>query len=273
MKVSAYLRRIGYDGPLDPTLETLRGLHRAHLLAVPFENLDIPLHRPIALFRDRLFQKIVEYGRGGFCHELNGLFAELLKTLGFDVTLLSARVTINQERVSPEFDHLTLLVILPPAEGSKPECWLADVGFGDSFTEPLRLQNGIQDGIEDTQGGYVYRLVEVRAGHWSVKRRKIEESAWTGMYDFTLEPRQLSEFSAMCRFHQTSPDSGFTKGRVCSIATSDGRKTLTDKQFIVTRSGHRIERDVNEAEYQEILKGEFGVELNQDWVSRKAVSR
>jgi N-hydroxyarylamine O-acetyltransferase len=259
MNVSAYLRRIGYEGPLEPSLETLRGLHRAHLLSIPFENLDIPLHRPIVLFRDRLFQKIVERRRGGFCYELNGMFAELLKSLGFEVTLLSARVTISQTRVPPEFDHLTLLVSFPPPDdNAEAERWIADVGFGDSFIDPLRFGSS----AEDTQRGMVYRLQEVSPGYWSAKRRKVDESKWQGMYDFSLISRQLSEFSRMCRYHQTSPESGFTKGRVCSIATANGRKTLTDRKFIETRDGQKRERDVDEREYQALLRTEFGIVLD-----------
>ncbi len=256
MDVGAYLRRIGYDGSLDPTPETLRELHCAHLLAVPFENLDISLKRPIALFRDRLFHKIVTQGRGGFCFELNGLFAELLKTLGFDVTLLSARVTINQTRVPPEFDHLTLMVMFPSEGEGEPERWLTDVGFGDSFVEPLRLESG-----ETVQRGYVYQLKEVRPGEWSAKQRKVGDEKWVGMYDFSLIPRQLGEFSAMCLHDQTSPDSSFTKGRLCSMATSDGRKTLSDEQFIVTRNGERLERQLKPGEWYELLGREFGIKL------------
>ena len=130
--IDAYLQRMGYYGDRSPTLETLRALHRAHLLSVPFENLNIGLGWPILTTEDALFQKIVVGRRGGFCYELNGLFAALLRVLGFDVTLLSARVVNGAGEVGPEFDHLTLLVQLE-------ECWLADVGFGDSFIEPLRL--------------------------------------------------------------------------------------------------------------------------------------
>ncbi len=253
MDVRAYLRRIGYDGSLEPTVETLCGLHRAHLLTVPFENLDIDRKRPIALFRDRLFQKIVVHGRGGFCYELNGLFAELLKSLGFQVTLLSARVTINKSRVPPEFDHLILLVTFHKGAGS-PERWLADVGFGDSFIEPLPLLND----IERVQDGYAYQLTEMAPGQWSAKQRK-SEGAWQGMYDFSLVPRQLAEFSPMCRYHQTSADSGFTKGRVCSIATPDGRRTLSEKQLVVTRNDLRTERELGEGEYYRVLRDEFGI--------------
>src|SRR5512132_3659500 len=88
----AYLDRIGYDGPHTPDAETLRRLARAHLLAIPFENLDIvPLGRPIRLEPDALFDKIVRRRRGGFCYEVNGLFALLLRELGYDVTMLTAQ--------------------------------------------------------------------------------------------------------------------------------------------------------------------------------------
>src|SRR5262245_39731528 len=110
MNIQAYLDRIDYHGSLDPTAETLRALHVAHLLAVPFENLNIGMGWPIVLDRDALFEKIVLRRRGGFCYELNGLFAALLRALGFDVTLLSAGVARAGGGFGPEFDHLTLRV-------------------------------------------------------------------------------------------------------------------------------------------------------------------
>src|SRR5258706_4705129 len=125
LDVRAYLDRIGQRGPTPANETTLRSLHLAHLRTVPFENLDIHLGRDIVLDETRLFDKIVRQKRGGFCYELNGLFAELLGELGFRVTLLSARV-VNDGQVGPEFDHLALRVDL-----DRP--WLCDVGFGDSF--------------------------------------------------------------------------------------------------------------------------------------------
>src|SRR5512147_1356301 len=136
MDVQAYLRRIDYRGELDPTAATLHALHRAHLLSVPFENLDIHLSRPIVLDQDALFDKIVTRRRGGFCYELNGLFALLLEQLGYKVTRLAARVVGTDDSLGPQFDHLTLQVQCPD-ESHSP--WLADVGFGDSFLEPLRF--------------------------------------------------------------------------------------------------------------------------------------
>src|SRR5689334_21580804 len=113
MDVQAYLHRIGYHGGLEPTAANLRDLHRAHRVAVPFENLDIHVGRPIVLDQDALFDKIVTRRRGGFCYELNGLFAVLLRALGFDVALLSAGVARADGGFGPEFDHLTLLVRVP----------------------------------------------------------------------------------------------------------------------------------------------------------------
>src|ERR1051326_4663048 len=104
-QVAEYLERIGYDGPLDAGVDTLRRLHHAHLLAVPFENLDIHGGRPIVLERDALFDKIVRRRRGGFCYELNGLFAWLLANLGFRVTLLSAGVARERGGFGPGVAH------------------------------------------------------------------------------------------------------------------------------------------------------------------------
>ena len=131
MDTDAYLARMGYTGPREPTPETLRRLHRAHVLAVPFENLDIHLGHPIVLAIPSLYEKIVRRRRGGFCCELNGLFGWLLGQLGFTVVILSARV-FRDGQPGSEFDHLILRVELE-------EDLIADVGFGDSFLEPLRL--------------------------------------------------------------------------------------------------------------------------------------
>src|SRR2546427_9779537 len=132
MESKTYMERIGYRGPLRPSVEVLRKLHRRHMLSVPFENLDIHLGRPIILSGNAFYDKIVKHRRGGFCYELNGSFASLLKKLGFKVSMLSARVARKGGGFSPDFDHMTLMVQLK-------EPWLAHVGFGDSFTEPKRL--------------------------------------------------------------------------------------------------------------------------------------
>src|SRR2546421_10050322 len=139
MDIQAYLQRIDYTGPLVPSAKTLRLLQVAHLRTVPFENLSIHSGEPIVLDDDALFEKIVSRRRGGFCYELNGLFAALLRALGFDVAMLSAQVADAQGTFGPDFDHMTLLV-------NQDERWLADVGFGDSFSEPLLLDSRQEQG-------------------------------------------------------------------------------------------------------------------------------
>ncbi len=133
MDVDKYLERINYKGPLLPDLKTLQGLHLAHLQSVPFENLDIRLKRTLRITEEAIWDKIVVNKRGGFCYELNGLFAWLLKQIGFDVTYLNARVFDREGNLGMDFDHLALLVQAP----GQPERWLADVGFGNSFTERI----------------------------------------------------------------------------------------------------------------------------------------
>src|SRR5256714_14530740 len=128
--IDEYLARIGYAGPRDPTPEVLRALHERHLLSVPFENLDIHLGREIVTDEQRIVDKVVAERRGGFCYELNGAFAALLRALGFDVTMLSARVPRPDGTTSPEFDPMTLLV------RTDGERWLAGSGFRQCSLPP-----------------------------------------------------------------------------------------------------------------------------------------
>jgi N-hydroxyarylamine O-acetyltransferase len=249
MNVSAYLQRLNYTGPLKPTAETLRALHQAHLLAVPFENLDIHLGRAIVPDEDAFFRKIVERRRGGFCYELNGLFAALLRELGFEVTLLSARVAGENGAFGPEFAHLTLLVQLE-------ERWLVDVGFGESFREPLRLD----EPGEQVQANGAYRLTqdgEIRT-YWA----RDETKDWHPQYCFTSQPRRLADFAEMCHYQQSSPQSHFTQKQVCSLATPAGRVTLRDFRLIITNHGQRQERELaNQVEQAAVLRRYFGIDL------------
>src|SRR5438270_8745174 len=112
MDVSSYLNRIDYTGPRDVSAETLRGLHQAHLLAIPFENLDVHLKRAIVLDEQKLVSKVVDERRGGICYELNSSFCSLLRALGFRVSILSAGVARDEGGFDPPFDHMALLVHL-----------------------------------------------------------------------------------------------------------------------------------------------------------------
>jgi N-hydroxyarylamine O-acetyltransferase len=238
VNVEAYLNRIAYRGSRIPTLATLRGLNRAHLLRVPFENLDIHEGRPIVLDEERLFDKIVHRGRGGFCYELNGLFAKLLRELGFSVSLLSAGVARDAGGFGPDFDHLALRIHL---EGE----WLVDVGFAESIFDPVPFHQ---------PSGSEYRL-EPDGPTWTLFRNQQPR------YRFTIHPRLLADFAGMCHYHQTSPETSFTRGRMITQATDEGRVTLTDSRLIVTRGAEREEHAVSgPEEFAALCQRYFGLD-------------
>lgn len=249
MDVDGYLNRINYRGPRDVSAKTLLELHKAHLLAVPFENLDIHLKRAIVLDEQILIDKLLAERRGGICYELNGAFCSLLSALGFRVSMLSAGVARDEGGFDPPFDHMALLVHLE-------ERWLADVGFGDSFREPLRLDLR----SEQDQNGESYRIVDAEEQHLIVERREAE--LWKPQYRFTLDPYNLDDFSEMCRYHQTSPESPFTQKRVCTVATPSGRITVTGMRLIVTDRGQKQEREFeSHEEWLAALRDHFRIEL------------
>lgn len=247
MNIDAYLERINYHGGLVPNAETLRALQVAHLATVPFENLSIHSGQSIVLDDDALFTKIVERRRGGFCYEANGLFAALLRALGFDVAMLAAEVATAEGEFGPNFDHMTLMVRLE-------ERWLVDVGFGDSFVEPLQLD----ERGEQVQGSRAYRVDA--DGDYLVLMQRDDGDEWKAQYRFTLDTHAYADYAEMCHFHQTSPDSHFTKARICSRLTEDGRISLSEMRFITTSGADRNERTLtSEQEYNEVLLNQFGI--------------
>jgi N-hydroxyarylamine O-acetyltransferase len=246
---AAYLERINYRGPLAPTAETLRQLQVGHLMSVPFENLSIHAGEPIVLEDEALFEKIVTRRRGGFCYELNGLFSWLLRTLGFRVTMLAAEVMNARGEYGAPFDHMALLVALE-------DPWLADVGFGDSFMEPLRVELR----TEQPQGQRSYRLDPDNTR--LVVMRREGDGPWTAQYRFDLTPYEYADYEDMCRYHQTSPDSHFTRGRICSLATGEGRVTISGTRLIVTTDDWRREWELaSEKDYVDALRDRFGIVL------------
>lgn len=245
----AYLKRLEItENNLPANLETLKKLQRQHLLKIPFENLDIHRKRLIIIDTGKFYEKIVGEKRGGFCYELNGLFNELLRETGFQTRLLSARVSDGAGGFGQEYDHLVILVIIGEME------YLADVGFGDFTAEPLRFVADLEQ--PDERGVFVVqRFAE---GYLEVAKKDGEN--WRSCYIFKPYGRDLSEFAEMCLYHQTSPESHFTRNKICSLMTENGRKTLTDKKIIETKDGEKIETEIaSEAEFNEILEREFQI--------------
>ena len=252
MDIEAYLERIDYRGSYAPTAQTLRDLQLAHLLTVPFENLSIHAGEQIVLEDEALFDKVVERRRGGFCYELNGLFAALLRALGFNVVMLSARVANAEGGFTPDFDHMVLKVLLD-------QRWLVDVGFGDTFREPLL----IDDSSVQEQIGRAYCIVSDDE-YWTLMERKNGDE-WKAQYRFNLQPYQYADYAEMCHYHHTSPESHFTQRRICSRATPGGRVTLSEMRLIMTTlGGDRQERVLtNEEEYVTMLRERFGIIMGE----------
>jgi N-hydroxyarylamine O-acetyltransferase len=259
-----YLRRTAWGGPIHADARTLAGLHAAHLRQIPFENLDIHLGRPIRLDLDHLWRKIVDERRGGFCYELNGLFAWLLGELGFHVTLLSARVARPDGSFSPEFDHLALRVDVPGGTDGE-RSWIADVGFGDSFLEPLPLEPG--RAVE--QGPAGFRLDADGDGLRLVRRGP--DGVWRPQYAFALRGRALQDFEPRCLYQQQAPDSHFRQHAMATVATLEGRVTVSDDRLIATRGALREERAIEDAAaLGSLLARHFGIELDAAQVGRLA---
>jgi N-hydroxyarylamine O-acetyltransferase len=247
-RVTDYLARLGVEDRLAPTLEHLRHLHVAHLERVPFENLSVTLAEDIVLDHEALVTKVVDRGRGGFCYELNGAFAALLSALGFGVTMLEARV-VGATGLGPPYDHMALRVEVP---GAEDEPWLVDVGFGDSFRLPLRLAVD----LDQVDPAGTFRIVAVGEHQLELHRDGQPQ------YRFDLTPRQLADYVATCWYHRTSPDSHFTSGPVCSIATPSGRVTIRDRRLILTEGTRREEQELSDAEVLAAYREHFGIELD-----------
>ena len=222
------------------------------MLTVPFENLDIRQGNKIVLDEDRIYEKIVIGGRGGYCYELNGLFCWLLHSLGFDVSMASARVYMpTKENFTPEFDHMVLLVELE-------KTYLADVGFGDSFRKPIALPDGKS---EDISG--IYRLRPFASDQDTYILQKKDNKDWQTVYSFTKHPRVLSDFEEMNDFNQSSPESHFTQQTICSIATKNGRISLSDDFLTITDGNSKSKINVtSEEDFNQKLRDHFGIQLN-----------
>lgn len=247
VSVSAYLERIGMPHPDRPDAEYLRRLHGRHLHAVPFENLSIHLGEDVPLVEDALFDKIVTRRRGGYCYELNGLFAALLRALGYQVSLLAVRVH-GESGFGRPFGHLALRVELD-------EPWLVDVGFGRHAEFPLRLD---YRGEQKDPGG-VFRVEATPDGDLDVHRDAVPQ------YRIEQHPRELADFTIAHGFQRFSPASHFTRSSFCTILTDTGMLTLAGRKLITTTQGGVRSEEALEGDAQVLAayRKHFGVTLDR----------
>jgi N-hydroxyarylamine O-acetyltransferase len=249
LPLNAYLERIRYDGPLTPSIETLRHLHRAQISSIPFENLDIFLGRSIKLDPISLVTKLIDERRGGYCYELNGLFCLVLQHLNFTVTPLAARVLMDGT-MTPRSHRLTLVEV----EGER---WLADVGFGgNSLIEPIPLELD----REFPQYLDTFRLrADAKLGF--VLQHKIVDQ-WRDLYAFTLEECYPIDYHVSNYYVSTSPDSHFTHHIICTIPTQDARIILYNSELKIRRPDQTTTTQLTNTDaYREALQHHFGIVL------------
>jgi N-hydroxyarylamine O-acetyltransferase len=257
--LTAYAGRIGHTDPLRPDLATLRGLHRRHVDAIPFENLDIQMGATIRLDPGALQAKMVAGRRGGYCFEHNALFALALGAVGFAPVTCEARVRQNAAGGLRPRTHMVLIV---PCDGRQ---WLADVGFGgDGLLEPLPL-----DGTVAEQAGVAYRVAEdggmrvlqrapaVRAGVSESDRAVVQDAGaldWEDLYAVLPDPVHPVDFEMANWFTSTYPRSPF----------GGDRHVLRDLTYSIARGLHTETRQIARADLPPLLREVFGLDVPDD---------
>jgi N-hydroxyarylamine O-acetyltransferase len=249
MDLEAYFRRIGYDGPREPTLRCLEALHLAHATRIPFENLDIQLGRPIRLDLESLQAKLVRAGRGGYCFEQNTLFAAVLARLGFTVDTLEARVRLGVTEPPRPRTHMALRVRLGSGD------WLADVGFGgEGLLLPVPFGGG-----ECTRLGDTYRL-RPEGRVTLLQCRKPE--GWLDFYALEPEPALAIDFELGNHYTSTFPESGFVRTLTVQLPAPDLRRILRNRTLTTLRGGQAEVRDIRDPdELLVVLREEFGLDF------------
>jgi N-hydroxyarylamine O-acetyltransferase len=247
LDLDAYLARIGLriDPEADPAT-TLRGLHRAHLAAIPFENADVAAGLTVHLDVKSLQAKMVDKRRGGYCYEQNLLFAAVLERLGHEVTGLAGRVLLGRTGDIPR-THALLRV---------DRAWIADVGFGGGgLLEPLPL---VPD-VVTRQGDWAFRL-DHADDVWTL--RSFQGGEWVALYDFTEDPRTPADYAILSHYLSTHPASAFV-GRLLVQRTDErARYAIADRELTVaTPDGESRKRGLTPDELATTLREDFGLEL------------
>lgn len=248
MNIDAYLGRIGLAHRPAPTLEGLTTLHRAHLRAIPYENFDVQLGRPVMTAIPAIYDKIVTRRRGGWCYEMNGILGWALGELGFKVTRATGAVMRAAIGAKADANHLVLRVDL--AQGT----YLADVGFGDGPIDPIKVVEGPFE-----SGGFTFGIEKADKPWWRLKHHP---KGGAPSFDFNLAPADENQLSAVCHILQTSEESPFVQNAVAQRHTEDGVLILrgrTVRRLTPTGQEDWLIGDANEL--VETLARDFGLDL------------
>ena len=264
--LETYLRRIHLPARVTLDAAGLQRLQRAHRLSIPFENLDVALGRGVAIDSAAVFAKLVTAKRGGFCFEHNRLFGDALAALGFDARPLLARVWLNA-RDAPPLNHAVTLVTI---EGQP---WLADAGFGGSYTPPMPLTDGAEATAPD---GARLRLTAAATLGWLLSRDgpaattdgRGTEPGWQKQYSFTLDAVDDDALAAGNAWACTSPDSRFTQKTVVSIPLPHGFATLTDRSYRRRAGAQENAGEITDPRvYRMRLSLMFGIDLTKEEIA------
>jgi N-hydroxyarylamine O-acetyltransferase len=258
LDLGAYLARLGLEGAPPPTPKGLRLLHRAHALAIPFENLDILLGRRIQLDLDALQDKLVTRRRGGYCYEHNLLFSAALARLGFDVTRLTARVRMGSDHIRPQ-SHMLMRVETMGTD------WLADVGFGgEGLLHPIPFHDGA---ITASEAGWNHALSREPEGTWVL--RSLHPDDWLDLYGFTLEPQHRVDYEVYNHYISTHPRSPFVTQLIAQRSAPEWRLTLNERRMVESRpDGTETVTELDDSSLGSTLRERFGIPLDDEEVAR-----
>ncbi len=245
MRLESYLERIGYEGNVKPDLDCLKKIHLHQALSVPYENLDIQLERPVDLNIERIFDKIVKNGRGGWCFELNGLLQWALEEIGFDVSRCVAGVLRDERGDTILGNHLILLVQLD-------DLYLADLGLGDGIREPVPIKSGSY-----VQGELVFRLEKLEDEYWRFHNHSFGDPA---SFDFKTIPANEQLLADKSHLLQHDAESVFVQNLACQIMTTNSVTCLTGQVLGHKTSEGTTKKLLNSAEeLEDTLVKVFGI--------------
>ncbi len=246
-----YFKRIHYSGENQVSAATLKQLHLGHVMAIPFENLDVYARKPISLELDDIFRKIVINHRGGYCFEMNGLFAAVLTEMGFSVSSHLARV------YQGSFDHSgkTHRVLLVKADD---QAWLCDVGFGgNGLVAPLLFE----EGLEQEHLGRCHRVMTDSDYGYRVEFKTA--AGFEPIYAFTQEACCPADFLIANHYTATYPESFFRQAMMCALVTETGKITYLDGHLKIIDGETLTETTITgDTEIKDALKSYFGLELS-----------
>jgi N-hydroxyarylamine O-acetyltransferase len=280
LDLDAYLRRIGYAGPVGPDEATLTALHRAHLAAIRFENLDVFLKGGVSVDLADIQEKIVYRGRGGYCYEQGQLFGAVLERIGFTVDRLLARVGPDDGGPARPRTHLTLQV------RADLGIWLADVGYGSSPPGPLSLRR-LRSGGPQELDGWIYEVAPDSAdGTWNQdtwnqdtwnqdtwnqdtwKLREYQAGEWVTHFRYEHVKVHPIDVVLSNHYSSTHPDSWFTRQPIIIRRDPDAISSIVGRSHTVIRPGHVKERrELSDQEFADALTTEFALPLTPDEIT------